>query len=192
MPSLKNQIESLLFISPRPLTFKKLAELLSAKPADVQTSVEELVADYKERGLTLKITADQVVMASAGDCREVVENFVKHEITGELTRPSLETLTIIAYRGPVSKAEIELIRGVNCSLIIRNLLIRGLIEEVDGPTPDQPHYIVSLEFLKFLNINSVEQLPDYNKLNADDKLTELLASALNKNINSDDDVQAVD
>jgi len=67
-------------------------------------------------------------MTTAKESSEIVEKFLKEELTGEMTRPQLETLTIIAYRGPMTKMEIEQIRGVNCSLILRNLLMRGLVE----------------------------------------------------------------
>ena len=74
----------------------------------------------------------------------------------------MEALTIIAYRGPIAKGDLDKIRGVNCALILRNLLLRGLIEskEVKG----EDYYQVSLDFIKFLGVSDVSQLPDYQRL----------------------------
>ena len=105
----------------------------------------------------------------------VAQEFVKEEMTGELTKPSLETLTVIAYRGPVSKPELELIRGVNCSLILRNLLIRGLIEEISDKQRGR-RYQITMDFLKFLGVSSPSELPKYQELNAAEMLQQLLAA----------------
>ena len=113
-------------------------------------------------------------MASSGSSSEVVSKFLKSEVTGELTRPSLETLTIIAYRGPISKTELELLRGVNCSLILRNLLMRGLIEGQDDKQLGVTRYTVTLDFLKHLGMSQISELPDYERLNKNNNLDKLL------------------
>ena len=89
-------------------------------------------------------------------------------MSGELTPPSVETLTIIAYRVPITKPAIEQIRGVNCSLILRNLLIRGLIEEHEDKQRLQNTYTISFEFLRHLGVDRVEDLPQYIELHADE------------------------
>ena len=78
---------------------------------------------------------------------------------GELSRPSLEALTILAYRGPLTRPELEQIRGVHSSLILRNLLLRGLIEEKEDARLGQPLYSVTLDFLRHIGLASVEELP---------------------------------
>jgi len=103
---------------------------------------------------------------------ELIKALVKDEKTGELSQPSLETLTIIAYRGPITKPILEQIRGVNCSLILRNLLIRGLIqEEKQG---NGIVYFVTPELLKYLGLVSVNDLPNYEKLHQVENLEEFL------------------
>jgi len=94
----------------------------------------------------------------------------------------LETLTIIAYRGPISKPIIEQIRGVNCSLILRNLLIRDLItgEERDNDV----FYSVTPAFLQYLGLNSVKNLPDYEKLHSVENLEQFLADRTTENLNN--------
>ncbi|MBT7553409.1 SMC-Scp complex subunit ScpB, partial [bacterium] len=94
--------------------------------------------------------------------------------TGELSKPSLETLTIVAYRQPIAKEELEQIRGVNCSVILRNLLIRGLVEARESKGDLVPMYSVTIDFLRHLGIDSVEQLPDFAKLNSNENLQALI------------------
>ena len=99
---------------------------------------------------------------------------------GELTRPSIETLTIIAYRGPITKPEIEQIRGVNCSLILRNLLMRGLVEESESVERLQPVYAISADFLRHLGLHAISDLPDYATLHGDEKISQLLRELAEK------------
>ncbi len=171
--SLISQIESLLFISNRPLTAKKLAELVEAKPDEVAAALEALrdATNGEGRGVALVKAGESYQFATRGEHAKLVAAFVKDELVGEMTRPQLETLTIIAYRGPVAKSELERIRGVNCSLILRNLMIRGLVETTDTPSdPTDPlaqlmiRYQVTHEFLRFLGLTSIEHLPEYEQL----------------------------
>jgi len=111
-------------------------------------------------------------MVSAPDNVKLIQEFIKDETTGELTRPSLETLTIIAYRGPVSKLDLERIRGVNCSLILRNLLIRGLVES--KTEKKEIYYNITFDFIRFLGVNDIKELPDYERLHTDDSLDRML------------------
>ena len=96
------------------------------------------------------------------------------ETTGELTRAALETLTIVVYRGPIGRAELEQIRGVNCAIILRNLLIRGLVTSEARKEKLETVYQVSLDFLKFLGLRTPQELPDYEKLNSSENIEKLL------------------
>ena len=163
-----------MFIAAKPLTVKQLAEWLEVKPDKVETACQELADDYKsrERGMQLTHSGDKYQLVSSPDNAEAVRKFIQEETGGELSRPSLEALTIIAYRGPVAKFELDRIRGVNCGLILRNLLIRGLIEtkEERGET----YYNVSLDFLRFLGVGNVGELPNYEKLHAEQTINQVL------------------
>ncbi len=175
--NLKNQIESLLFISHKPLSVKELSKATNTKVEEVQMALGEIENDYqlKSGGISVLKIDDKFQFVTSSDSSEAVKKFIKNEITGELTKPSLETLTIIAYRAPISKAELELIRGVNCSVIIRNLLIRGLIEAKDDPKKMVIKYSITFEFLKYLGLNKPEDLPDFEKLNRNNNLDKLLS-----------------
>lgn len=175
--SKKSELESLLLAAARPLSVKKLAEFLAIDEQEVLLAASELNQDYREReaGCQLLINNHQIQLVTGSSNSELVKRFLKDEETGELSKPSLETLTIIAYRQTITKAELEQIRGVNCSLILRNLLIRGLIEASEDKVKLTTVYGVTLDFLKFLGLSTVAELPDYEQLNSDENLQKILA-----------------
>jgi len=174
--SLKSQLESLLFVSLKPLTVKDLATLTKSKTADVEKTLQDLSSDYEsdERGLNLIKNNNQYQITTSGDNAELIQEFLKDETSGELSVPSLEALTIIAYRGPIAKIELERIRGVNCSLIIRNLLLRGLIEEKFDKIKNENYYTVTHDFIRFLGLNDISSLPDYEKLQAAETIDQVI------------------
>lgn len=175
--SIKSQVESLIFISNYPLTTKKLCDLTGAKKEDIENAVDELKKEYDARGdsgIILSRIGDKIQLATHGASAQAVQNFIKEETTGELTRASLETLTIIAYRGPVTRAEIEQIRGVNCAIILRNLMMRGLAEAREDKKKMETYYAISFDFLRFLGISETQELPDYEKLNSAENLKKIL------------------
>ncbi|HLC64388.1 MAG TPA: SMC-Scp complex subunit ScpB [Patescibacteria group bacterium] len=173
---IKSQLESLLLVTSKPVSVAKLAEVLKVKPKEAEESLKELIGQYNQSagGIRLIRNNNSVQLASNPANAELVKSYLKDDITGELTEPSLETLTIVAYRQPVTKAELEQIRGVNCSLILRNLMIRGLVEAEYDKIKAATVYSVTMDFLKHLGINSVIDLPDFEQLNSDENLQKLL------------------
>mgnify|MGYP001329826078 CR=1 FL=1 len=185
MSDLKSQIESLLFTASKPLSVAKIAELLEVSKPEAKEALNALTKQYadEKRGIQITKNLFSYQMTSSPDASKVIKKFLKDEISGELTPPSLEALTVIAYRGPLRKEEIEKIRGVNCSLILRNLLLRGLVEAHDGKElkkekdsyiSGETYYAVTFEFLRFLGLNETNQLPDYEKLRHNEGLEKLL------------------
>lgn len=172
--TLKSQIESILFMSPDPLTIKKLSELTKRSRDEVEKAITVLEQDMQgDRGVMLLRQGKEVQLTSHPDNARLVEQFVKSEMTGELTRPQLETLTIVAYRGPIAKAELDAIRGVNCAIILRNLLIRGLITRTET-AKSVFHYEISMDFLRHFGLSSVKELPKYGELSSHELIEELL------------------
>lgn len=163
--SLVSNIESILFVAPKPVAPVDLVKALGVEPEAVDAALTELEAklNVETSGLRLIRHADKLSIGTAPDSVEVVKKFLRADAHGELTRPALETLAVIAYRGPVTKPEMEQIRGVNCALIIRNLLVRGLIEETANET-SEPTYQVTHEFLGHLGVTQVATLPDFEML----------------------------
>jgi segregation and condensation protein B len=104
-----------------------------------------------------------------------VKKAVKHDVEGELTKPSLEALTILAYRGPMTRPELEQIRGVQSSMILRNLMMRGLVEMKEESRLGQPVYTVTLDFLKHLGIAKQSDLPRFETLSAHAAIEDVLS-----------------
>jgi len=184
----KYLIESLLFISGKPVSINKLSEILKLDKKEIVQAADELMEDYnsnKEKGIHIQKSTTSYQMATSSKASYIIKDFVRAEQTGELTRPSLETLTIVAYRGPITKAELEQIRGVNCSLIIRNLLIKDLIEAKEDREKMATIYTITFEFLKYLGLDKVEDLPAYEKLNNDENLKKLLEQQISKDQSND-------
>lgn len=177
---LTSKIESLLFVAARPMSVKRLTEVCDASKEEVSAALDELAAAYNAEGSGIRLlrNGNDVQMSTSPDNSRLVQDFLKDETTGELTKPSLETLTIVAYRGPVTKAELEQIRGVNCSLILRNLLMRGLVEAQGEPYDPQTTFRVTLDFLRFLGVAGVEELPDYDKLRSHENVVRVLEMAV--------------
>lgn len=160
-------VESLLFVSGDPLNVKKISKIIGKNNSETEDAIVRLANEYKEnnRGLWIIRKEDDVQLVSAPEFEEYVNKLFKSDFEEDLSRVSLEVLSVIAYRGPVSRVEIEDVRGVNCSFTLRNLLMRGLIERVENPNDSRSYlYKVSFEFLKHLGLGDVRELPDYEEL----------------------------
>lgn len=164
---IKSTIESILFVSGEPIKIKKIASVLKIKSDEAKSGIESLRNEFASAGRGIRIIEkeDEVQMVTSAEDAEHVSDFLKSELEQGLTRASLETLAIVAYRGPLTRMEIENIRGVNCSFALRYLLLRGLIDRVENPNDSRSwHYKISFDFLKKMNYSRVEDLPRYEEL----------------------------
>lgn len=160
-------LESMLFISGEAMSFKRLSKYTSMEIPDLENAAMELARKYNEenRGMRILIKDKEVQMVTSGENSKYVESYMKADIEGELSRAALEVLSVVAYRGPISRSKIEEIRGVNCSFTLRHLLIRGLVERADNPNDARAYlYGISFDFLKKLGIEKVENLPRFQEL----------------------------
>lgn len=164
---IKSCVESLLFVSGEPMSFGKLSKIIGEKENVLKEAAEELANDYKSRqsGVRVIVNDSKAQMVTVGENAEVVEKLMKIDIEGDLSRSALETISIVAYRGPLSRAEIEEIRGVNTSFTLRQLAIRGLVEKIDNPHDARAYlYKISFDFLRHLGMEKIEDLPRYQEL----------------------------
>jgi len=170
------ELESILFVSSQPLTIKKLSVSLNKSESEVSEAIENLKLKYNhdDSGVWIFAVDDEIRMGTNPGNAEVISSFVKNEVGGELTKPQLETLTVIAYRGPITRPELEQVRGVNCAIIIRNLIIRGLIEEKDDAEKLMPVYTISLDALSHLGVKTVEELPEYQTLRQHENIVQVV------------------
>ena len=133
--NLKSTIESLLFTAGHPVAIKKLTEVLEIPESNVLSSLQTLSEEYEknERGLRLVFFDEKVQLVASPKSSDVVKKLIKSDFEEDLSQAALETLAIISYRGPISRAAIENLRGVNCSFILQNLAVRGLIDRKNNP-----------------------------------------------------------
>jgi len=174
--NLENKIEAILFMKGEPQSIKSLANLLKVAETEVGEAVLKLAEDLKSagRGIRLLRKDDAVMLSTAPEAGDVIREMAKEEYDSKLSPAAVETLAIIAYKGPIIKAEIDYIRGVNSGFILRNLLIRGLIERVTNPSDRRAFlYRPSFELLQFLGIENVSDLPEHKEFN--EKMEESVA-----------------
>jgi len=165
MPNLKSQILSILFVAGKPVSIKELAEILQIGQEEIKNAVEGLASENQESGIILLAHDNKLQLASNPDNSSMVKKFLALELREKLTDASLETLAIILYKQPVSKVEIENIRGVNSQYILRQLLIRGLVEKISSTADKRVHlYKTTLEFMQHLGIKNMKDLPDFEEL----------------------------
>jgi segregation and condensation protein B len=165
--NIKSIIESILFVSGEPIKIKKIAVTAKLTGDEVKKGIEGLKQDLisANRGVRIIEKDEEVQMVTSPENAEYINTFLKNELEQGLTRASLETLAIVAYRGPLTRMEVEQIRGVNCSFALRYLLLRGLIDRVENPNDSRSwHYKISFDFLKKLNFARIEDLPRYEEL----------------------------
>ncbi len=159
--SVKSLVESLLFVADEPVALGDLARALGVSTQVVAEAVETLAREYAQRGLRIQRVNGRVQMITAPEAAPVIERFLGLETSTRLSQAALETLAIIAYRQPITRPEIEAIRGVSSDGVIRTLLARGLIEEQGRlDTPGRPIlYGTTFEFLRCFGLESLEDLP---------------------------------
>lgn len=162
---LSSILESLLFTAGRPLSAKELAKILEMDTTAVQKALDEMVDERKNYGIVLLKSGHDYQLATNSKYSTYVKNFLNAELREKLTDATVEVLAIIAYRQPISKAELEAIRGVNSQYSLRNLLMRGLVEKVSNPGDARSfQYQTTTEFLQHLGLTSVIDLPEFEKL----------------------------
>ncbi|MGC9605677.1 MAG: SMC-Scp complex subunit ScpB [Minisyncoccia bacterium] len=165
---LPQKIEAVLFWKAEPVAVKKLASLLDTDVKSVRDSLAELEKSLQGRGLTLVQTDDDVMLGTAKELSPLIEKLTKDELSRDLGRAGLETLSIVLYQGPISRSNIDYIRGVNSQFILRSLMIRGLIERIDNPDDARSYlYKPTLDLLSHLGISKIADLPEYGEVKKD-------------------------
>ncbi len=154
------ELEGLLFVAERPLSRRELASLAGVDRPTIDARLGDLEMSLAARGIRLVLDGDRVVLATAPEAGAIIARYVGADAI-RLTPASLETLAIVAYRQPVTKAAVERIRGVDSDYTIRTLLHRRLIVELGrSDAPGRPYlYGTGLDFLERFGLTSLEQLP---------------------------------
>ncbi len=162
---LQKLLESVLFFKSEPVTVEWLSETLKKNPSEITNALEKLGETLKDRGIRLITTDKTVALGSAPEAGDMLEQIAKLDLERNLGKASLETLTIILYRGPITKSEIDYIRGVNSNFILRALLVRGLIEREKKPKDERSFlYKPTIDLLRYIHLEKISDLPEYEKL----------------------------
>ena len=159
-------LEALLFVADGPVSLEDLAKALDVTPETLEEAVQRLIATGAQRGLRVAHVGRRLQMVTAPEAAPVIERFLGLANAGKLSSAALEALAIVAYRQPITRAQIEAIRGVNSDGVLRTLLARGLIapvgrlEQAGRPVL----YGTTFEFLQYFGIQSLDELPSLPEL----------------------------
>ena len=160
------KIEALLFVSSGLVSIYQLSKTLEITESEVESHLANLETHYNMdgHGLRLMRVKTRVQLTTAPDLSKTIENFLGLEATSTLTQAALEALAIVAYKQPITRPEVDVIRGVNSDSVMRTLLSKGLIEELGrADTPGRPiYYGTSSEFLQYFGLETIDALPFIN------------------------------
>jgi len=170
---LSSKIEGLLYFKSEPFEISELAKIFKTKEDSINEALNTLEENLKNRGLALMRANDSVTLGTAPELSEMITTIRKEELEKDLSKASIETLSIIIYKNGATRAEIDYIRGVNSSFILRMLSVRGLVEKIIDPN-NQRRYIYrpTFDLLGYLGIKSVVDAPDFERLNKELKIEE--------------------
>jgi segregation and condensation protein B len=167
--SLASAVESILLVADEPLSIRSIARVLDAEPRAIEQALQHIQAGEAQRGIRVQRHEGLLQLVTAPENAEVVRQFLTLAHPSRLSRPALETLAIVAYQQPVTRTEIEQIRGVSAERVLANLLARGLIEEVGRrKAPGSPiEYGTTFAFLELFGLSSLTNLPPLERWEAD-------------------------
>lgn len=173
------RIEAIIFFKGESVKVSFLASALGVSEDDVRGGIKKLDEKLSGRGIILVQKDDEIMLSTAPQMGAVIEKLIKDELNKDLGKAGLETLAIVLYRGPISRSEINYIRGVNSNYILRNLEVRGLIERIDKGSARSVVYGPTFELLSYMGMSKVEDLPEYetmqkavDEINAEPSATE--------------------
>jgi len=165
MMDTKRKIEAILFWKGEPVSLKELITLTKVSSEEVGHALEMLEGEMRERGIVLMKKDDMFLFATHPDTKDTIESLLKEDKEKDLGKAGLETLALVLYDGPISRADIDYVRGVNSAFILRHLLIRGLIERIPNPNDKRAFlYQPTFELLSHLGVSNIQELADFSSI----------------------------
>lgn len=161
---LPQSLSAILFYQAEPMPIKRLSAVLKRPEGDVRDALLLLEESLEKTGIRLLRNGDEVTLGTIPEAGALIEAMTKEEFSRDLSKASLETLAIILYKCPITRSEIDYVRGVNSTFILRNLLIRGLVERVDNPADQRSFlYKPTFQLLEYMGVSKVEDLPEHGE-----------------------------
>ena len=162
MKNTEKIIEAILFWKGEPVSKKILADKCGLDADETAKALDAVEISLKDRGLVLQRKDDEVMLGTTPDAGNIIEKLTKEELSKELTRAALETLSVVLYLAPVRRSQIDFVRGVNSQFSLRHLEIRGLVEKTQSEEDSRVHlYKPTFDCLSYLGISSLEELPGF-------------------------------
>lgn len=161
LSDLERNIEALLYVADEPMTIPELTRLLNTEEPAIRDALERLDLALAEHGLRMQRSINGIQLTTAPECSKVIECYLGVDSSLKLSQAALETLAIVAYRQPITRAQIEAVRGVNCEGALHSLISRSLVaavgrlDQVGRPVL----YATTPELLQYLGVNSLAELP---------------------------------
>ena len=164
MFNLESKIEALLYWRGEPMDIDDIGKSLNVSTEEINSALSTLEEKLKGRGLVLIRKEKEIALATSPEMSATIEGLLKEEMSRDLGKAGLETLSIILYYGPISRRDIDYIRGVNSGFIVKNLLIRGLVEKTQDSKDMRTFlYKPTMDLLRFMGLPKVENLPQYEE-----------------------------
>lgn len=165
MDNLETQLEALLFYKGETMSLKQLSAAVGKDEVAIEEALESLRNNVAHRGIRLIEENKRYALATAPEAKELIEKIRKEELEGPLGKAGLETLAIIIYRNPISRAEVDYIRGVNSTTTLRTLTMRGLVEKIENPHDKRSYlYQPTTELPAALGVTSLNELPEFEQI----------------------------
>lgn len=168
--TLAEQIEAVLFYKAEPVSIAYLAKVLEQKPEAVTQAADELAVRLEKAAgsFTLVRNSDELLLTTSTRHSALIERIIKEEVMRDLGKAGLETIALILYSGPISRREIDHVRGVNSTFVLRNLLVRGLVDKIPSPKDQRSFlYAPSTALIAHLGITKLEDLPEFAGMNTE-------------------------
>lgn len=186
MKNLSSLVEAILFLKGEPMSASQLAKITERTEPEIGDAIDFLSQDLNGRGVRLIKKENKFMLATAPEFAGTLERLIKEEFDSEISKAASEVISIVLYKGPVARAEIDYIRGVNSSFTVRNLIIRDLIEKIPNPRDSRSFvYKPSVKLLQYLGVKDIKELPDYENFN--EKMAMFLDELTNEENNKENE-----
>lgn len=177
--NLDAKIEALLYFKGEPVSLSFICKILNVSIEEATEAIQILKEKKLGTGLAIVEEGGEIVLGTNSEASSFLESLRKEELNKELSKASLETLAIILYKDGATRAEIDYIRGVNSSFILRNLLVRGLVEKHEDKTDARRIvYKTTIETLQYMGVSSLQDIPKYEEVQ--NQLQEAITNKLNE------------